>query len=149
MKFLSWQTVLSWGLTVVLACVGSSMAAERLTIGQLHKYHKSYHMHSVTLVGKVETMHAYPPMPVVTKRCRMLYGMATFVLVDNTGILPVENLGSCFAGAMNLPRDGDLVELTAKIHVFVPDGQTAQVIKAITQEIVILKSKETLENPEK
>jgi hypothetical protein len=96
------------------------MAAERLTIGQLHKYHKSYHMHSVTLVGKVETMHAYPPMPVVTKRCGILYGVATFVLVDDTGFLPIENPGRCLGGAMNLSRDGDLVESTAKIHVFVP-----------------------------
>ena len=53
-----------------------------------------------------------------------------------------------FAGAMNLPRDGDLVEITARTHVFVPDSQTAQVIKATTQEIVILKSKETVENPQ-
>jgi hypothetical protein len=74
------------------------MAAERLTIGQLHKYHKSYHMHSVTLVGKVETMHAYPPMPVVTKRCGILYGVATFVLVDDTGFLPIENPGRCLGG---------------------------------------------------
>ncbi len=149
MKRLSWETVLPWGLAVVLAWAGSSMAAERLTIGQLHKYHESYHMHSVTLVGKVEAMHAYPPMPVVTKRCRILYGMATFVLVDDTGFLPVENPGSCFVGAMNLPRDGDLVELTARIHIFVPDGQTTQVIKAITQEIVVVRSKDTAGNPEK
>lgn len=115
------------------------MAAERLTIGQLHQYHASYHMHSVTLVGKVEGMHAYPPMLVVTKRCRILYGIAKFILVDDTGSVPVENPGSCFAGAMKQPQDGDLIELTAKIHVFVPKGQTAQVIKAITQEIVIVK----------
>jgi hypothetical protein len=49
---------------------------------------------------------------------------------------------------MNLPRDGDLVEITARIHVFVPDSQTAQMIKATTQEIVILKSKETVEDPQ-
>ena len=139
MKRLSWQSVLPWGLAVVLAWAGSSMAAERLTIGQLHQYHASYHLHSVTLVGKVEGMHAYPPMPVVTKRCRILYGMAKFVLVDDTGSLPVENPGSCFVGAMKQPQDGDLIELTAKIHVFVPKGQTTQVIKVITQEIVIVK----------
>ncbi len=139
MRLLTWQSVLPWGLAVVLAWTGSSMAAERLTIGQLHQYHASYHMHSVTVVGKVEGMQALPPTPVRRRRCRFLYGMATFVLVDDTGSLPVENLGSCFAGAMKLPQDGDLIELTAKIHVFVPKGQTAQVIKAITQEIVIVK----------
>lgn len=84
-------------------------------------------------------MQALPPMPVVTKRYRILYGMAKFVLLDDTGSLPVENLGSCFAGAMKQPQDGDLIELTAKIHVFVPKGLTAQVIKAITQKIVIVK----------
>ena len=133
MKLLSWQSVLPCGLAVVLAWAGSSMAAERLTIGQLHKYHASYHMHSVTLVGKVEGMHALPPTPARTRQCNILYGIAKFILVDDTGSLPVENLGSCFAGAMKLPQDGDLIELTAKIHVFVPKGQTAQMIKAITQ----------------
>jgi hypothetical protein len=149
MKLLSWESVLLWGLAVVLAWAGSSMAAERLTIGHLHKYNASYQMHSVTLVGKVESMHAHPPKTVRSKPCRTLYGVAEFVLVDDTGSLPVETLGSCFPAAMGLPRDGDLVELTARIHVFVPDGQTAQVIKAFTQEIVILTSKATVESPEK
>lgn len=35
------------------------------------------------------------------------------------------------------------------IHAFTPDGQIAQVIKATTQEIVILKTKDTAQNPEK
>jgi hypothetical protein len=35
MKLLTLQSVLPWGLAVVLACAGSLMAAERLTIGQL------------------------------------------------------------------------------------------------------------------
>ena len=139
MRLVTWQCVMPLGLAAVLAWAGSSMAAERLTIGQLHQYHASYHMHSVTLVGKVEAMQALPPMPVVTKRCRILYGMAKFILVDDTGSVPVENPGSCFVGAMKLPQDGDLIELTAKIHVFVPKGQTAQMIKAVTQEIVIVK----------
>ena len=139
MKLLTLQNVLAWGLAVVLACAGSPMAAERLTIRQLNKSNASYHLHSVTLVGKVEAMHAFPPLPVGGKRCSPLYGIAEFVLIDDTGSLPVETLGSCFAAAMELPHDGDLIELTAKIQVFVPEGQTAQVIKAITQEIVVLK----------
>lgn len=139
MRLATWQSVLPLGMAVLAVWAGSPMATERLTIGQLHKYHASYHMHSVTVVGKVEAMQALPPTPVRTRRCNILYGMAKFVLVDDTGSLPVENLGSCFAGAMKLPQDGDLIELTAKIHVFVPEGQTAQVIKAISQEIVIVK----------
>ncbi len=139
MKLLAWQIVLPWGMAVVLACVGSSMAAERLTIGQLHKYHKSYQMHSVTIVGKVEALEVFPPMRVTTKRCKTLYGKAKFVLTDDTVSLPVENPGSCFAGAINLPQNGDQIELTAMIHVYIPEGQTTQMIKAITQEIVVLK----------
>ena len=139
MKLLTLQSVLPWGLVVVLACAGSPMAAERLTIGQLNKFHASYHLHSVTLVGKVEAMHAFPPLPAAGKRCRSLYGIAEFVLIDDTGSLPVETLGSCFAAAMELPHDGDLIELTAQIQVFIPEGQTGQVIKAITQQIVVLK----------
>ena len=50
----------------------------------------------------------------------------------------VEILGSCFAAAMALPRDGDLIELTAKIQAFISEGQTARVMKAIAQEIVVL-----------
>ena len=100
-------------------------------------------MHSVTLAGKVESMHAHPPTPAKSKPFRTLYGIAEFVLVDDTGSLPVETLGSCFAAAMELPHDGDLIEVTAVIQAFVPDSETAQVIKAFTQEIVILKTKDT------
>jgi len=140
MKLLTLQSVLPWRLAVVLACAGSLMAAERLTIGQLKKHHASYHRHSVTLVGKVAAMHASPPLQVGgAEHCSPLYGIAAYVLVDDTGSLPVESLGSCFAAAMELPHEGDLIELTAEIHVFVPEGQTAQVIKAISQEIVVMK----------
>jgi len=96
-------------------------------------------MRSVTVVGKVAEMHAFPSMQVLTEHCTTLYGRAEFVLIDDTGSLPVESLGSCLAAAMNFPHEGDRIELTAMIHVYVPEGQTTQVIKAITQEIVILK----------
>ena len=56
------QTLQSLCLVGVVAFADSSMAAEHLTIGQLHKYHASYHMHSVTIVGKVEEMQASPPL---------------------------------------------------------------------------------------
>ena len=140
MRFLILQSVLPWGLAVVLACAGSLMAAERLTIGQLKNSQASYHRHSVTLVGKVAAMHASPPLHVGgAEHCSPVYGIAEFVLVDDTGSLPVESLGSCLATARELPHDDDLIELTAEIHVFVPEGRTAQVIKAITEKIVVLK----------
>jgi hypothetical protein len=135
-----WQIAMPCGLAVALACADSTLAGERLTIGQLHKYNTSYHMHSVTLVGKVEEMQVFPPMRAYAKRCYTYYGQAKFVLVDDTGSLQVENLGSCFPeAAQHLPHDGDRIELTAMIHAFVPQGQTTRVIKAITQEIIILK----------
>ena len=139
MSRLAWQIVLSLGLALVLAWTDSSVAAERLTIAQLQKYHKSYDMHSVTLVGKVQAMQAFEPVLESYGRCRKLYGRAKFVLVDDTGSLDVESLGSCFEVAMNLPRDGDQVEVTVKIHVDIPQGQTEEVMKAIIQEMVILK----------
>jgi len=139
------KTLQTLWLVVALAWapMDSSLAAERLTIGQLHKYHASYHMHSVTIVGKVEEMQASPPLQLKIGRnrplCNFLYGVASFVLVDDSGSLPVENQGSCFEGAMNLPQNGDRIELTAQIHVYVPEGQTTQAIKGITQDIVVLK----------
>lgn len=65
-------------------------------------------------------MHVFPPLPVGNKKCPslFLYGIAQFELVDNSGILPVETLGSCFVAAMELPHDGDVIELTAQIQVF-------------------------------
>ena len=139
MKRLAWQIVLSLGLALVLAWTDSSEAAERLTIAQLQNYHKSYDMHSVTLVGKVQGMQAFEPLTDSYGRCRKLYGRSKFVLVDETGSLEVENLGSCFEAAMNLPHDGDQVEVTVKIQVDIPQGQKEEVMKAIVQEMVILK----------
>ena len=139
MKRLALQIVLSLGLALILAWAGSSVAAERLTIAQLQNYHKSYDMHSVTLVGKVQAMQAFEPLTESLGRCRKLYGRAKFVLVDDTGSLDVESLGSCFKAAMNLPHDGDQVEVTVKIQVDIPQGQKEEVMKAIIQEMVVLK----------
>lgn len=138
MTLLPRRSALSWGLVLIFFWVGSSLAAERLTVGQLQKYHASYQMHSVTLVGRVQGMHVFPPLP-FKKKCSLLYGIARFELVDDSGVLPVETLGSCFAAAMELPHDGDVIELTAQIQVFSPDGRTERVIKAIAQDIVVLK----------
>jgi len=141
-RTVTWRTLQPLWLVAVLACapLDSSLAAERLTIGQLQKYHASYHMHSVTLVGTVEEMQAFAPIRAYAKKCFTYYGRAKVVLVDDTGSLQVENLGSCFPdAAQSLPHDGDRIELTAQIHVYVPEGQTTQVIIVITQDIVALK----------
>lgn len=139
MRVKTWQIAMPCGLAVALACADSSLAGERLTIGQLQKYHASYHMRSVTVVGKVEEMQSFPPMRVRTKSCYTLYGRAKFVLVDDTGSLQVESVGSCFPAAQNLPHTGDQIEVTVMIHVGVPEGQATHVIKGITQAIIILR----------
>ena len=129
------------GLLLVLGFGCGLAEAEQLRIAQLHKYHASYQLHSVTLVGTVRAMYVFPPLPVFNPdRCSPLYGIAQFELVDETGSLPVETLGTCFAAAAELPLDGDVIELTAMIQVFVPEGQREQVIKAVTQKIVVLKA---------
>lgn len=140
MKLLTLRRALSCSLALIFFSVGSPMAAERLTIAQLYKYHASYHLHSVTLIGTVHAMQAFPPLPRFDPdQCSPLYGVAQFKLIDDSGSLPVEVLGSCSAAAMELPRDGDVIELTAVIQVFIPDGRTERVIKAIAQHIVALK----------
>ena len=140
MKLPPHRRALPWGLVLLSFWVGNLLAAERLTIEQLQKYHASYQMHSVTLVGRVQAMHVFPPLQTLqSKRCNPLYGIAQFDFVDDTGVLSVETLGSCFAAAMELPRDGDVIELTAQVQVFSPEGRTERVIKAIAQDIVVLK----------
>lgn len=140
MKLSTLRRAVLWGFVLQFFWVGSPMAAERVTIAQLQKYRAFYHLHSVTLVGTVHAMQVFPPLPTFeSDRCSPVYGLARFELVDDSGSLPVETLGSCFPAAMELPRDGDLIELTAMIQVFVPEGRTERVIKAVTQNIVVLK----------
>ena len=140
MKLLPQRRALSWCLVLLFFWVGNLLAAERFTVAQLQKYHASYQMHTVTLVGRVQGMHVFPPLRTFSsKGCNPLYGIAQFELVDDTGTLPVETLGGCFAAAMELPGDGDVIELTATIQVVSPEGRSERVIKAITQNIVILK----------
>ncbi len=118
-----------------------SVEAELLTIGQLKKYGASYQLHSVSIVGTVRAMQVLPPLPAFgLDGCNPLYGIAQFELIDDTGSLPVETLGSCHpAAAAELPHDGDVIELTAQIQVFAPEGHAGQAIKAVTQKIVVLQ----------
>lgn len=51
----------------------------------------------------------------------------------------MESLGNYFEAGMNLPRDGDQVEVTVKIQVDIHQGQKEGVMKAIIQEMVVLK----------
>lgn len=141
MKFLPRQKAFFCGVLFLFLWTGSVLAAERLTVAQLQKYHASYQMHSVTLVGRVQSMHVLPPIETFnkSKQCSSLNGIAQFELVDDTGTLQAEIVGSCASAAMTLPGNGDVIELTAKIQVFPSEGRNERVIKAIAQDIVVLK----------
>jgi len=138
----SWLRVFFFGLLSSFAWLNTSSAAERVTVEQLHKYHASYHLHSVILAGRVRNMHALPPTRNARSRkgsCALVHGMSQFELVDETGTVPVETVGSCLPTAIDLPQNGDVIELTAMIHAFVPDGKTEPRINAVAQNIVIVK----------
>ncbi|HSQ91759.1 MAG TPA: OB-fold nucleic acid binding domain-containing protein [Nitrospiraceae bacterium] len=135
------RRALPFGLVCLFLWAGSVLATERLTVGQLKKYHASYQMHAVTLVGRVQNMQDLPSIETSnkSKQCSSLYGIAQFELVDDTGTLQADIVGSCASAAMKLPGNGDVIELTAKIQVFPSEGRTEQVIRAIAQNIVVLK----------
>ena len=81
-------------------------------------------------------MQVFPSLQTFeSARCSPLYGIARFELFDESGSLPVETLGSCHPAAMDLPHDGEVVELTAEIHVFAPVDRTERVLEAIAQAI--------------
>jgi len=137
-----WSIAMSCDILPLLLWASSLAAAERITIEQLQKYHVSYPLCSVALVSHVQNMHLLPPAQKPTsgsKQCPRLYGISQFELVDGTGTVSVETTGSCFPAAMELPGDSDLIELTAKIHAFVPEGRTERVITAIAEHLVVLR----------
>ena len=137
-----WHRTFSCCLLTSLVWLNPLSAAERVTVEQLGKYHLSYHLHSVVLVGHVHNMHVPPPIPMVGSRrtpCKILYGKSQFELVDETGTVPVETLGSCSPAAVNLPQNGDIIELTAQIHAFVPEGKTEPRICAVVQYFNIVE----------
>jgi hypothetical protein len=140
MTYLLHRRVLLVGLVCLFLWAGNAPAAERLTVAQLQKYHESYQMHAVTVVGRVQNMNAMSEIEMSkTKQCSSLYGVAQFELVDDTGTLQAEIVGSCASSAMKLPGNGDVIELTAKIQVFPSKNRTQRLIKAVAQDIVVLK----------
>lgn len=62
--------------------------------------------------------HAFQAVPPSVGRLCPLYGLASFVLEDATGSVPVEALGSCKpSAAAALPKNGDRVRVTGLVHV--------------------------------
>jgi hypothetical protein len=75
----------------------------------------SYQRRMVTVEGVATDVSVQAR--VWTERCT-LYGRGTFMLDDDTGIIPVDLLGSCTPAAADaLPKDGDQIRLTVIVHV--------------------------------
>ncbi|HEU4686535.1 MAG TPA: OB-fold nucleic acid binding domain-containing protein [Nitrospira sp.] len=129
------------GLCLMLsACFASAAGAEeRVTIRQLEQSHGSYHLHSVTIAGIVQAVQLSPPTPSPSEHCRELYGIAEFTLVDDTGSLPVEILGTCNPDERTLLQDGDVIEVTAQVQFFNLNGGGGPALRAIAQNIPVLK----------
>lgn len=114
---------------------------EQISIRTLLSQAPSYHLHMVTLQGITRDLHILPPVPKFSDDggC-VLYGMATFTLDDETGSLPVELSGSCSPQAViTLPRDGEVVRLTAIIHLLTTDPPFRARAHATTIEALDLK----------
>ena len=81
----------------------------------------SYQQHLVTLEGVTSGLHIAPPtVGSYSPRSRgcLLYRQASFVLEDETGLLPVVVLGNCNPSAAEaLPKDGDRVRVTGAVQV--------------------------------
>ncbi|MDR4463127.1 MAG: OB-fold nucleic acid binding domain-containing protein [Nitrospira sp.] len=85
----------------------------------------SYQQHLVTLEGVTNAVPIAPPIigsySPRSKPC-LLFGRASFVLEDETGLLPIVVLSSCNpAAAEALPKDGDLVRVTGLVQVLKSD----------------------------
>ena len=68
-----------------------------------------------------------------------LYGGVSFILEDETGLVPVEVLGNCKPGAAEaLPRDGDRVRVTGFVQVL--KGDAPRDVRVLATVIHILES---------
>lgn len=109
-------------LTIILTTWWTSGYAgdpEQVSIQTVFAQAPSYESHLVTLRGVVSDLQVMPPIPALGLKCPLLYGRATFTLDDGTGSLPVGVLGACMRphAAAALPHDGNMVVITAFIHV--------------------------------
>jgi len=82
----------------------------------------SYQQHAVTVEGVVQDLQVLSPFDRTNGRSApakcLLYGRAAFLLEDETGIIPVEVLGSCHPHVVDvLPHDGDRVRITGLVQV--------------------------------
>jgi hypothetical protein len=116
-------------LPILFACclsVGYAGDPELVSIQTIVAQAPSYESHLVMLQGVVRDVQIIspgppPPVNMMGGKCPLvwIYGRATFTFQDETGSLPVEVQGSCFRqqAVDALPKDGDMVRMTAIIHM--------------------------------
>lgn len=111
--------ILTLGLLLCISLVHASEPQPVSIQTLLSPQAMSYQRRMVTVEGVVKAVSIQTTA--WTSRCT-LYGRGAFLLEDDTGIIPVEVLGSCFSGAADAsPKDGDRVRLTAIVHVLQSD----------------------------
>lgn len=113
---------------------------EQVSIHTLSTQGPSFQLHTVTLQGVISDIQFLPPSP--GGKCRLVYGRATFVLDDGTGSLPVEMLGTCYLPPPPTympPKNGDVVKVTAVIHLLNSDLPAR--LRARATHVEILDSK--------
>lgn len=115
-------------------------APEQVSIQTLVAQAPSYESHLVTLQGVVSNLEIRSPIQNYGK-CRIVYEQATFTLEDGTGSLPVEVQGNCGGPLPDgvLPKNGDMVRLTAHINVLNRDLPVRLRAKATTITILDLR----------
>jgi hypothetical protein len=74
--------------------------------------------------------------PFESAKC-LLYGRAAFLLEDETGIIPVEVLGTCHPHVVEvLPHNGDHVRITGLVQVLKSEAPRHVRIQAMTIQIL-------------
>lgn len=113
---------------VLVSCWNAGYAGdpELVTVQTIAAQATSYESHLVTLQGVVRDLQVIPPGPPramnrMGGKCPLvwIYGRATFTIEDSTGSIPVEVQGSCLReqAVEALPQNGDMVRMTAIIHL--------------------------------
>ena len=128
-------------LTIVLtSCTTAGYAGtpDQVSIQTLLAQAPSYDLHMVTLQGVTRDLQVLPR--IFIGKCGLSNGQATFTLDDGTDSLLVEVLGNCSPQALNtLPKDGDVVRMTATIHLLNTDLPVR--VQAVAGAIQILDLK--------
>lgn len=128
-------------LTIILTTymiAGYAGTPEQVSVQTLLAQAPSYDLHIVTLQGVTRDLQVLPPFSL--PKCGLVNGRATFTLDDGTGSLLVEVLGSCSRQALDtLPKDGNLVRMTATIHLL--NTNLPFRVQAVADTIQVLEPK--------